>query len=93
MRRLTFSDVTHAELQGLVKLDNRGIQKEPWGELARGELVEAEQRIIDYVIAGLSRFRPSVVNAATVWARAIFPLLTSRPRPTCRSPRASVTWS
>src|SRR5580700_3036376 len=76
MRRLPFSEITHDELVGLVRLDNRGIHREPWNELARGELTEAEQRIVDYVTAGLERFRPSVVNEATVWARAIFPLLT-----------------
>jgi hypothetical protein len=76
MRRLAFSDVKHDDLANLVKLDNRGIHREPWNELARGELVEAEQLIIDYVTAGLERFRPSLVNEATVWARAIFPLLT-----------------
>jgi hypothetical protein len=76
MRRLTFSDIKHSDLVGIVKLEDRGIQVEPWRELGRGELVEAEQRIVDYVTAGLLRFRPSVVNEATVWARAIFPLLT-----------------
>src|SRR5580700_832893 len=75
MRRLPFSEVTHGDLTSLVHLDNRGIRREPWDELARGELAPAEQRIIEYVTAGLERFRPSVVNEATVWARAIFPLL------------------
>jgi hypothetical protein len=76
MRCLPFSDVKHSDLASLVQLDNRGIHREPWDELARGELAPAEQRIIEYVTAGLERFRPSVVNEATVWARAIFPLLT-----------------
>lgn len=76
MRRLPFSDVKHSDLTSIVRLDNRGIQRAPWDELARGELDPAEQRILNYVAAGLERFRPSVVNEATVWARAIFPLLT-----------------
>jgi hypothetical protein len=76
MRRLLFAQITHEELAGLVKLDNRDVRVEPWNELARGELTETEQRIIDYVTAGLDRLRPSVVNEATVWGHAIFPLLT-----------------
>ncbi|MFO0757883.1 MAG: hypothetical protein U0359_15410 [Byssovorax sp.] len=76
MRRLPFADITHADLASLVRVENRGIHREPWEELGRGELGPDEQRIIDYVTSGLERFRPSVVNEATVWARAIFPLLT-----------------
>lgn len=76
MRRLPFPEISHADLSSLVRLDNRGIHRAPWDELARGELAPAEQRIVDYVTEGLERFRPSVVNEATVWARAIFPLLT-----------------
>jgi hypothetical protein len=76
MRRLAFPEIKHDDLAALVKLDNRGIHREPWDELRRGELIESEQHVIDWVTAGLERFMPSVVNEATVWARAIFPLLT-----------------
>jgi hypothetical protein len=75
MRRLLFTQLTHDDLVSVVKLDDHGLRREPWNELARGELTEIQQRIVDYVTAGLEEFQPTLVNEATVWARAIFPLL------------------
>lgn len=76
MRRLLFSQITREDLTQLVKVENLGIRDEPWGELSQGELTDSEQRIVDWVTEGLKRFQPSVVNEATIWGRAIFPLLT-----------------
>jgi hypothetical protein len=75
MRRLSFSQLSWDDLASLVRLDERGIDRQSWGDLARGELTEIEERIIDRVIAGLQRIQPSLANEATVWSRAIFPLL------------------
>lgn len=73
---MLFSQITGDDLSGLVEIDDRGIHQEIWDELARGELNEPERKIIDVVVDGLKRFRPSVVNEITVLARAVFPLLT-----------------
>jgi hypothetical protein len=75
MRRLLFTELTREQLASIVKLEDRRIRAEPWDELTRGELTDTEQRIIDHVTAGLRRVSPSLVNEATVWSRAIFPLL------------------
>jgi hypothetical protein len=75
MRRLLFSQLSPDDIEALVRLDNRGIRPEPWDALSRGELTETEQRIVDYVVTDLRHFEPSLVNEATVWGRAIFPLL------------------
>jgi hypothetical protein len=75
MRRLQLDQLSVEDLTGLVDLDDRGIGDPLWDELARGDLTETEQRQVDYVVSGLGRFRPSLVNDATVWGRAIFPLL------------------
>jgi hypothetical protein len=75
MRRLPFTELSFEDLTGLVDLKDHGTRRQPWEDLARGDLTEAEQRQIDYVVAGLRRFKPSLVNEATVWGRAIFPLL------------------
>jgi hypothetical protein len=75
MRRLLFNQLTLDDIESLVHLDDQGIRAAPWDELARGELTEIEQRIVDYVAGDLRHFEPSLVNEATVWGRAIFPLL------------------
>ncbi|MFT3770783.1 MAG: hypothetical protein QM820_35620 [Minicystis sp.] len=75
MRRLLFAQMTLDNLQGLVKLDDRGVQPKAWEDFAHGELSPREQFIVDHVTADLRRFQPSLVNEATVFARAIFPLL------------------
>jgi hypothetical protein len=75
MRRLPFTDLSFEDLAGLVDFKDQGTHRQPWEDLARGDLTEGEQRQIDYVVAGLRRFKPSLVNEATVWGRAIFPLL------------------
>lgn len=73
--RLLFGQMSIDDVQRLVHLDDHGVRRAPWDELARGELTATEQCIVDHVTAGLQRVRPSVVNEATVWSRAIFPLL------------------
>ena len=75
MRRFLFTQLTHEDITSLVKLEEQRIRAEPWDELARGEITETEQRIIDHVLVGLRRITPSLVNEATVWSRAIYPLL------------------
>jgi hypothetical protein len=75
MRRLLFNQLTRDDLTNLVKLDDRRIRDEPWKELARGELTASEQQAIDRVLEGFQRAPALLVNEATVWSRAIFPLL------------------
>ncbi len=75
MRKLLFAQLSWDDIAGLVKLTEHGIRREPWEELAAGQLGESDLRIIERVTAGLRRVQPSLVNEATVWSRAIFPLL------------------
>lgn len=75
MRKLLFAQLSWEDIAGLVKLHERGIVHEPWEDLARGELTIDEQRIIERVAAGLRRIQPSLANEATVWSRAVYPLL------------------
>lgn len=75
MRRLLFTQLSRDDLASVVKLDEGGIRRDPWDELAQGELTAFEQGMIEYVTDRLRRVSPSLVNEATVWSRAIFPLL------------------
>jgi hypothetical protein len=76
MVRLLFAQLSLDDIQRIVHFHEHGVRSEPWEELARGELTDHERHIVDHVTGGLRRVRSSVVNEATVWARAIFPLLT-----------------
>lgn len=75
MRKLLFTQLSWDDITSLVKLHEHGIRRDPWEELARGELSDTDQRIIERVTEGLRRIQPSLVNEATIWSRAIFPLL------------------
>src|SRR5690349_992487 len=75
MRKFRFAQRSRAELESLVKLDERGIRKQPWEELGQAEITPAGQQHSDRVTTGLGRAAPGMVNEATVWGRAIFPLL------------------
>lgn len=75
MRRLLFPQISRDEFKALVKLHDHGVRDEPWLDLARGELSESEQRAVHRIVDGFRRFSPTLVNEATVWGRAIFPLL------------------
>jgi len=75
MRRLSFAQVTLDDLQGLAKLEDRGLSEKPWDDLARAELSPEEESVIARVSADLRRYQPSLVNERTVFARSIYPLL------------------
>jgi hypothetical protein len=75
MRRILFTQLTHNDLIGLVKLEDHRIRADPWDEMARGDLTENERQFIEQVLVGLRRVTPSLVNEATVWCKAIYPLL------------------
>ena len=75
MRKIFFNQLTWEDLASIIKLREEGIDRAPWEELRRGELPIAEKQIIEHVTAGLRRIHPSLVNNATLWSRAIFPLL------------------
>ncbi len=75
MKRLLFAQLTDADLDELVDLRDTGVAEEPWATLAEGEITSKEQGIIDYVTETLRHISPTLLNEATVWGRAIFPLL------------------
>jgi hypothetical protein len=75
MRRILFPQLTIPELRSLASFTERGLHPQPWEDLAKGDLSEEERRQVAYVSQGLRRFQPSLVNEATVFGRAILPLL------------------
>lgn len=75
MRKLVFAQLSLDDIAALVQLREHGIVPGPWEELARGDLSAPELQITERIAAGLRRIQPSLANEATVWSRAIYPLL------------------
>ena len=74
MRRVTFSELTLDELRTLTHLTERGIGDEPWESL-RMPLTDAERVRLAQLVEPLRNYSIQLVNEATAWARAIYPLL------------------
>lgn len=74
MTKLAFGAATLDDLARLVALDVCDLGEAPWGGPAEppGEVVQGQLR---YLAAKLQRAHPTTLNEATVWSRAVYPLL------------------
>jgi hypothetical protein len=75
MRRIPFNQLTRDDLKSFVDLHEHRNLTEPWNGLAQGELTESERQAIDRVVRVFPRAPVFQINEATLWSRAIFPLL------------------
>lgn len=75
MKTYNLSSLKMAELTELVELKHQRSQPGFWEQLERTELTEADRRSIGEITARLKHYRTHRVNEATIWARAIYPLL------------------
>ncbi|ASC73579.1 hypothetical protein XM38_045480 [Halomicronema hongdechloris C2206] len=76
MKQLLFSNLTLTDLKPLVGIDEQGISSDSWMKNVDGiELGDNERRQVQDVQARLVNYRTQLVNEATVWARAIYPIL------------------
>ena len=80
-----FNALTSALLAEIVTLRHEPSVPELWDELARKELSEADRTAVGAVTAKLLYYRTQRVNEATIWARAIYPLLMLAERGTIRA--------
>jgi hypothetical protein len=74
MTKLALSSVTLEDLDHLVALESRGVTRDPWNGAVDAP-DEATLGQLRYLTAKLSRAQPITLNEATVWSRAIYPLL------------------
>lgn len=74
MRRSTFSELTLDGLRTWTHLTERGICDEPWESLQM-PLTDTERVRLAQLIEPLRNYSIQLVNEATAWARAIYPLL------------------
>jgi hypothetical protein len=75
MAQLTLSKISLAELRSFVSIQEFGVQPYPWLQVDEISLTEAEQREVQLIQSRLVNLKVHLLNEATVWARAIYPLL------------------
>ncbi|NJL87999.1 MAG: hypothetical protein HC886_21725 [Leptolyngbyaceae cyanobacterium SM1_1_3] len=75
MRQFLFSNMTLSDLRSLVEIEERSVGNHVWGQAEAVLLTHDEQRQVQDVRSRLMNYRTQLMNEATVWARAIYPLL------------------
>jgi len=75
MKTYAFKDLTNAKLAEFASIRHDTRDPRTWDDLARHELGERERLAIDLIVDRLLYYKTQRVNEATIWARAIYPLL------------------
>ncbi|MDB9529063.1 hypothetical protein PN498_23925 [Oscillatoria sp. CS-180] len=83
--QLSCSNLTLSSLKTLVSIQDDGIQPYSWTDVDDIVLSGSVQRQIADIQARLRNDRPQLMNEATVWARAIYPLLMLAERDSVRA--------
>jgi len=75
MQKYSFADLSLKALKTLVKLEQKGIADYAWTEVDHIFITEDEKFQLNYIKNQLKNYPTHVMNEATLWARAIYPLL------------------
>jgi len=75
MEKLIISKVSVADLKRLVNLQEGAIASYPWTKIDSISLTDNELRQVQDLKSRLSNCDTHLMNEATIWARAIYPLL------------------
>jgi len=75
MRQLIAGKMAIAELRQVVDIQESGIQPYPWLQVMDIDLTELEQRQLQVLALQLENLKLHLLNEATIWSRAIYPLL------------------
>lgn len=75
MKSLKFSELTAADIRSIATVRELGSAPYPWTMAEHILLTATEEIQIDSIIARLLYYKTSLMNEATIWARAIYPLL------------------
>ena len=75
MTKLTFSQIKLADLKQVVNLQEGKIGNYQWNQVDSIKLTPTEQQRIDFLKLDLWECDTHLVNEATIWARAIYPML------------------
>jgi len=75
MIKLTFSKITQDDLKQFVNIQEQGIATYPWTQDDAISIDEKEQNYLQAIQSHLFNYDTHLMNEATIWARAIYPLL------------------
>ena len=75
MVKFTFSKITRPDLKRLIHLDEKAIANYEWTQVESLALEEKEERQLQDIRGHLLNYDTHLMNEATIWARAIYPLL------------------
>lgn len=75
LKPLSFANLTLIDLRPLVTIQDAGVQPYPWTDVSTVSLSATVQRQVKDIQRRMAQDRPQLMNEATVWARAIYPLL------------------
>ncbi len=73
--KLTFSELTRTELRRFVRIQEKEIADYPWTDVDSIALDAREQEQLREIKSHLLNYDTGLMNEATIWARAIYPLL------------------
>lgn len=71
---LTFVDLSLATLKTIVHFTERGIASDHWAQMQMA-LTPNERQQIEQITSYLLNYQLTLMNEATIWSRAIYPLL------------------
>lgn len=75
MQTYRFSELTEEILRTLVTLDEEDSAAETWEEIQTVPLTPKERALLDYLKTDTHQRHLPLMNEATVWTRAIYPML------------------
>jgi hypothetical protein len=74
MPKFTFSDLSKDKLKSIVQIDEKGIVPEIWQNMSSSDRPNDKDKI-NLIQSYLKYHRLNLMNEATLWARAIYPML------------------
>lgn len=75
MKSLKFSELTASDIRSIATVRELGTAPYAWTAIDHIALTNTEQIQIDSITSRLLYYKTSLMNEATIWARAIYPLL------------------
>ncbi len=73
--RYLFSELTLKEIRRIVRLKEQRVAADSWFKDEQILLSEAEKQQIKYITGCLLPYETTLMNEATIWGRAIYPML------------------
>ena len=75
MQQLTFSELSQDNLPSIVNLVENDFDIDIWNKMILGQYSEKERDKLNFIQEYLANYQLNLMNEATIWARAIYPLL------------------